>query len=85
MRLVDRLLMCDVLCANAYVAFLVICSSVWQITSLAFLPLVFMFVAAQCKRMGWYHVYVVFHSVWHLGSALAIYRAFTAHDEPVMR
>lgn len=34
------------------------------------------FVAAQAKRMGQYLTYVVFHSLWHLGSALAIYLYF---------
>jgi hypothetical protein len=35
-----------------------------------------MFVAAQAKRRRKYNTYVVFHGLWHLGSAWAMYEAF---------
>ena len=76
-RLVNQLLLCDVLCANVYVLFMIACISSFQlVVRYAAVPLVFMFTAAQTKRMGKYHTYVVFHSLWHLGSAMAIYAVF---------
>ena len=75
-KLVERLLLCDVLCANAYVAFLMTCASAMEVVRVSIVPVGCMFVAAQAKRRRKYNTYVVFHGLWHLGSAWAIYNAF---------
>ena len=75
-KLVERLLLCDVVCANAYVAFLMTCASALEVFRVSIVPLGCMFVAAQAKRRRKYNTYVVFHGLWHLGSAWAIYDAF---------
>ena len=75
-RLVSKLLMCDVLCANTYVLFLMTCVSFAHVVRVSVAPVLCMFVAAQSKRRGWYRTYVVFHSLWHIGSAWAIYQSF---------
>lgn len=75
-KLVERLLLCDVVCANAYVAFLMTCASALEVVRVSVVPVGCMFVAAQAKRRGKYNTYAVFHGLWHLGSAWAIYDAF---------
>ena len=75
-KLVERLLLCDVVCANAYVAFLMTCASALQVVRVSIVPVGCMFVAAQAKRRRKYNTYVVFHGLWHLGSAWAMYEAF---------
>jgi hypothetical protein len=75
-KLVERLLLCDVVCANAYVAFLMTCASAREVVRVSVVPVGCMFVAAQAKRRGKYNTYAVFHGLWHLGSAWAIYDAF---------
>lgn len=75
-RLVSKLLMCDVLCANTYVLFLMTCVSFAHVVRVSVAPVLCMFVAAQSKRRGRYRTYVVFHSLWHIGSAWAIYQSF---------
>ena len=75
-KLVERLLLCDVVCANAYVAFLMTCASATQVVRVSIVPVGCMFVAAQAKRRRKYNTYVVFHGLWHLGSAWAMYEAF---------
>ena len=75
-KLVERLLLCDVVCANAYVAFLMTCASALQVIRVSIVPVGCMFVAAQAKRRRKYNTYVVFHGLWHLGSAWAMYEAF---------
>lgn len=75
-RLIKKLLLCDVLCANVYVAFLMTCASLVQVLKVSVLPIACMFIAAQAKRKQAYTTYVLFHSLWHLGSAWAIYKAF---------
>ena len=72
---INRLLLCDVLCANAYVFFLVTCASVVDVARASVVPVGCMFIAAQAKRKKWYNAYVLFHGLWHLGSARAIYVA----------
>ena len=68
-RLVSKLLMCDVLCANTYVLFLMTCVSFAHVVRVSVAPVLCMFVAAQSKRRGRYRTYVAFHSLWHIGSA----------------
>jgi len=75
-RLVKKLLLCDVLCANVYVVFLATCASLLDVVKVSLIPVGCMFVAAQAKRQQQYNKYVLFHSLWHLGSAWAIYKAF---------
>ena len=76
--LVAQLMLCDVLCANVYVVFLLSCigakaGHLYEIAEAGAVPVGCLFIAAASKRKGWYHGYVVFHSAWHLLSALLMY------------
>ena len=73
----SKLLMCDVLCANTYVLFLMTCVSFAHVVRVSVAPVLCMFVAAQSKRRGRYRTYVVFHSgSGTSGRAWAIYQSF---------
>ena len=56
-RLVSNLLLCDVLCANVYVMFLLSCigakrGHLMEVVEASAPPVVCMFIAAACKRRG---------------------------------